>query len=129
MQLTKDAYKPVFAFDSVGKNTLLFGFPSFSYSETAEPLIRYLNTHLSGVHIKMKACVSFEEYLDYLNHNKFDFTLVNGIQAIKAENNGYSIVGKVSDDDKYAGVIFVRKDAGVKKITDLKGETVAWGSY
>ena len=119
------AYKPVFISDTLKNNTLLLGFPSFSYSETAEPLVRYLNARLSGIHVKMKACVSFDEYVDYLNHNKFDFTLINGIQAVDASNKGYSIIGKVIDDDKYAGVIFIRKDAGIKKITDLKGKTVA----
>jgi len=121
---TNSLYQPVFS-DTLEKNTLIFGFPSFSYSETAEPLIRYLNSHLPGLRIKMKACVSFDEYLDHLNSNKFDLTLINGIQAQDAVNKGYSIFGKVIDDDKYSGVIFTRNDAGIEKAVDLKGKRVS----
>lgn len=73
----------------------------------------------------MKACVSFDEYLGYLNEQKFDLTLINGIQALDAIKKGYSIFGKVIDDEKYTGVIFTRKDADIKKVTDLKGKRVA----
>jgi phosphonate transport system substrate-binding protein len=119
------AYQPVFSSDSSGKKILLLGLPSFSYSETAAPLVRYLNVHLPGLHIKMKACVSFDEYLEYLNDQKFDLTLINGIQALDAINKGYSIFGKVTDDDKYAGVIFTQKNAGIEKPADLKGKKLA----
>jgi phosphonate transport system substrate-binding protein len=122
----ESAYSPVFAFDSSDKKTLLLGFPSFSYSETAEPLIKYFNAHLSGLQIKMKACVSYDEYLYYLDHNKFDLTIINGIQALSEVDKGYSIVGKVVDNDQYKGVIFIRRNAAIETIADLRRKTIAF---
>jgi len=73
----------------------------------------------------MKACASYSDYLDQLDRNQFDLTLINGLQALDAVTKGYSIFGKVIDDDQYSGVIFARKDAGAEKVTDLKGKRVA----
>jgi phosphonate transport system substrate-binding protein len=121
----KSAYKPEFAVDSPERKTLLLGFPSFSYSETAEPFVRYLNTHLPGLQIRMKSCASFDEYLYDLDHHKFDLTIINGIQALAEVDNGYSIFGKVIGNDQYTGVIFIRKNAAIEIITDLERKTVA----
>src|ERR1700741_268706 len=88
-------YQPVFSSDTSKKHTLIFGFPSFSYAETAEPLIRYLNSHLSGTRIILKACSSYDDYINGLNKNEFDLTLLNGIQSQEAESHGYSIRGKL----------------------------------
>lgn len=119
-------YQPVFANDTLKKNTLIFGFPSFSYAETAEPLISYLNRRLSGTRIILKACSSYDDYMNGLNKNEFDLTLLNGIQSSEAESHGYSIRGKLIGDDNYRGVIFVRKDANIKEIKDLKKKRVAF---
>jgi phosphonate transport system substrate-binding protein len=118
-------YRPFFSSDTSKNRTLLFGFPSFSYSETAAPFIKYLNNHLNGIEIKMKACASFEEYLRDMEHNEYDITLINGIQALDATSHGYTIFGKVIDNGKYSGVIFIRKNAGISKIADLSGKTIA----
>lgn len=119
------SYQPSFVLDTAKKSTLIFGFPSFSYSQIAAPLINYLNTHSKGIRIKMKACSSYSQYLNDLKHHKYDLTLINGIEALEAENNGYSIFGKVMNDAEYTGVIFINKNAGIKTIKDVQGKTIA----
>lgn len=120
-------YQPVFVADSLTKKTLTLGYPNFSYSQTAELLVKYLNANLQDVQVKIKACVSWEEYLRYIKEKKFDITFVNGIVAFQAAGNGgYSILAKVSGDEEYKSVIFARKDARIKKVTDLKGKRIAF---
>ncbi|MES2432080.1 MAG: phosphate/phosphite/phosphonate ABC transporter substrate-binding protein [Bacteroidota bacterium] len=118
------SYQPQFADDTLDENTLIFGFPSISFIETAMPMIDYLNAHLSGVKVKLKACVTYDEYMDDLKTDKLDITFISGIGGIKLESHGYSIVGKVSDDNSYTGAIFIKKDPAIKKPADLKGKRI-----
>jgi len=118
-------YQPVFVADSSSQNTLVLGFPNFSYSETAALLVEYLNAHLPNVRVKVHACVDWNEYLSFLNQGKFDIGLVNGIVACEATNYGYSICGKVSSDEPYSSLIITQKNSGINKVTDLKGKKVA----
>jgi hypothetical protein len=60
-----DGYQPVFSADTSGTKTLVWGFPSFSYCEHAELVVKYLNKHLSGAHIIVKAFSNWEEYVSY----------------------------------------------------------------
>src|SRR4051812_34969266 len=122
---TTSTYHPDFAADTLEKNVLIFGFPSFSYSESAEPLIKYLNKNASGWRIKMKACITYEEYKSLISQKKIDLTLISGIQAYLSTDSGYSIIGKISNDKAYTSVIFSRKSAGVENVSDLKGKKVA----
>jgi phosphonate transport system substrate-binding protein len=121
----EDSYQPVFSVDTSGNKTLIWGFPSFTYCENAELIVKYLNKRLSGVHIIVKAFASWDEYVSYLKQNKFDITLVNGMQALDATLNGYSIYGKIKDDSQFFSVVFTRKDANIRKVTDLKGKIIA----
>jgi phosphonate transport system substrate-binding protein len=95
------------------------------YCEHANLAVKYLNKRLPGAHIIVKAFPNWEEYVSCLNQNKFDITLVNGIQALDATDKGYSILGKIMDDSQFVSVIFTRKDANVIKMNDLKGKTIA----
>lgn len=122
---TKEVYQPVFSKAVLGDKTLVWGFPSYSYCENAELIVKYLNKRLTGAHIVVKSCVNWDEYVSYLNQNAFDITLVNGLEAINVSNHGYTIFGKIMDDSQYTGIVFARKDAGVNKIADLKGRTIA----
>src|SRR4051812_31476224 len=74
----RQAYRPTFAADTASQNSVFIGFPSFSYSETAEPLLKYIKAQLPDREIKMKACISFDDYLNDLNQHKYDITLING---------------------------------------------------
>lgn len=121
----QEKYEPAFSSDSSGKKVLIFGVPSLQFFETTDPLIKYLNKNLNGVQIRTVACITFDDYLDKLKKKYFDFTILNGVQALDEEKNGYSIVGKMGDDDKYRGVIFVRKDSAIENFSDLQGKTMS----
>ncbi len=119
------SYQPVFASDTSGNKTLIWGFPSFSYCENAEQIVKYINKRLLHAHIVVKACVNWDEYVSYVNQHAFDISLVNGLEALDATHNGYSIFGKIMNDGEYTAVIFARKDAHIKKVSDLTGKKIA----
>ena len=118
-------YQPLFSADTLEKNTLVFGFPSFSYSKSAEKLIKYINANSTGFHVKMKACISYDEYVGLLKQKKFDVTVIGGIEALAQPDSNYTIVGKISNDEAYSSVMFSRRNAGIIKVSDLKGKKVA----
>jgi phosphonate transport system substrate-binding protein len=118
-------YQPEFVADTSGIKTLVWGFPSYTYCESADLIVKHLNKDLKGVQVAIKACTDWDEYLAHLNNGDFDITMVNGIQALEATKNGYSIFGKIMDDSEFTTVIFARKDAHIEQASDLKGKTVA----
>ncbi|HEV8504834.1 MAG TPA: PhnD/SsuA/transferrin family substrate-binding protein, partial [Chitinophagaceae bacterium] len=117
-------YEPTFSSDSSNKKVLIFGLPNLSSYGDCDLLIKYLNKNLSKAQIRVLACSNADDYLDKLEKRAFDFTIINGSLVLDAEQNGYVIVGKMGDDDKYRSVIFVRKDSGINKFSDLAGKTL-----
>lgn len=118
-------YEPVYQADSGSKKVLLLGLPTQPYYEITAPLVRYLNQHLKNVQVRPVATFTLNEYIQKLDQKYFDFTLANGQLALESEKNGYSIIGKVSDDNSYRGVILVNKDSAINSFADLKNKTVA----
>jgi phosphonate transport system substrate-binding protein len=118
-------YQPAYAADSSRKKILLFGVPSQSYFILSDSFVKYLNDHLKGAQVQTVASPSFLGYMDKLNNHHFNFTIVNGMKALEAIRNGYSIVSTALDKDGYAGAILVNKDSAINSISDLKGRTIA----
>ena len=117
-------YEPTFSPDSSNKKVLVFGLPNLSSYGDCDLFIKYLNKNLSKARIRILACSNAADYLNKLKKRAFDFTIINGSLVLDAEQNGYSIVGKMGDDDKYRSVIFVRKDSAINKFSDLTGKTL-----
>ena len=117
-------YEPTFSPDSSNKKVLVFGLPNLSSYGDCDLFIKYLNKNLSKARIRVLACSNADDYLARLQKRVFDFTIINGQLVLDAERNGYSIVGKMGDDDKYRSVIFVRKDSAINKLSDLAGKTL-----
>lgn len=122
-----DQYKPAFQSDATRKPLVIFGVPSLSFYETTNEFVAYLNKHLPGVQVRTIACITYKDYQDKLAAGYFDLTMSNGAMALDAEKKfGYSIIGKLGDDERYRGVIFVHKDSAVRTINDLAGRTITF---
>jgi len=117
-------YEPTFSPASSNKKVLVFGLPNLSSYGDCDLFIKYLNKNLSKARIRVLACSNADDYLAKLKNRVFDFTIINGQLVLDAEQNGYSIVGKMGDDDKYRSVIFVRRDSAINKFSDLAGKTL-----
>ncbi len=94
--------------------------------EVYQPMLKYINSRLKGSKLRLEASRNYASYDKKLQEAHFDFSLPNPYQTINAANNGYKIFGKMADDENFRGIILVRKDSGIKKVTDLRGKIVSY---
>ena len=90
------------------------------------PLIDYLNRNIPEAKFRLEASRNYEEFDKKLYARKFDFALPNPYQTLNSLSYGYHVIAKMGDDYKFTGVILVRRDSGIKKVTDLKGKKVSY---
>jgi phosphonate transport system substrate-binding protein len=90
------------------------------------PVADYLTEHIEGARFKIEASRDYAAYDKKLYSRKFDFSLPNPFQTVQSLKHGYSVFGKMSDDQNFRGIIVVRKDSGIKQVSDLKGLAVSF---
>lgn len=94
--------------------------------EVYGPLISYIESNLPGTRLKLEASRNYEEFDKKLYSGHFDFAMPNPYQTVRSLKHGYRVFGKMGDDENFRGIILVRKDSGIRKVTDLKGKKVAY---
>lgn len=94
--------------------------------EVYGPLIEYLNRNIPGSTFRLEASRNYDEFDTRLYARQFDFALPNPYQTLNSLGHGYHVIGKMGDDYKFTGIILVRRDSGIKKVSDLKGKKVAY---
>lgn len=94
--------------------------------EVFQPLIDLLNAQFSGVDFTIEASRNYADYNRKLNAGRFDFALPNPYQTLQALSHGYRLIGKMADGDHFRGIILVRRESGINKLSDLRGKTVAF---
>lgn len=94
--------------------------------EVYQPLVDYINRHLSGVQLKLEASRNYAAYDEKLFGGYFHFALPNPYQTVMAATKDYTIFGKMGDDENFRGIILVRKDSGITEVAQLKGKTVSY---
>ena len=90
------------------------------------PIVDYLNRHVEGVHFTLEASRNYEEFDKKLYAGQLDFALPNPYQTVNSLKHGYHVFGKMGDDHNFTGVWLVRRDSGIRKVTDLKGKKVSY---
>lgn len=125
-------YTPSFAPRPEGKQrVLIFGVhplhnPERLYADY-NPIVEYVNRRLGGAAVvRLEASRSYEEFDKKLYARHFDFALPNPYQTVNSLRHGYRVFGKMGDDGSFRGIILVRKDGGIAKLSDLKGKTVSF---
>lgn len=94
--------------------------------EVYQPMVDYINAQLKGSELRLEASRNYAAYDKKLFEGHFDFSLPNPYQTVVASTKGYTIFGKMADDENFRGIILVRKDSGIEKVTDLRGKTVSY---
>lgn len=94
--------------------------------ELYDPIVEYMNSHISEAHFKLEASRNYEEFEKKLYDGNFAFAMPNPYQTLQSLKHGYHVFGKMGDDDVFRGIILVRKDSGIQKIIDLKGKAVSY---
>ena len=94
--------------------------------EVYGPLIEYLNRNIPSVTFRLEASRNYEEFENKLYTRQFEFALPNPYQTLNSLGHGYHVIAKMGDDYKFTGIILVRRDSGIKKVSDLKGKKVSY---
>ena len=90
------------------------------------PIVEYINAAIPGVHLKLEASHNYKKFNKKLYSGHFDFAMPNPYQTILSLKHGYRVFGKMGDDKDFRGIILVRKDSGIRTVSDLKGKKVAY---
>jgi len=90
------------------------------------PIVDYINARIPEAHFKLEASRNYEEFEKKLYAGQFAFAMPNPYQSVQSLQHGYRVFGKMADDDNFRGIILVRKDGGIREVTDLKGKAVAY---
>lgn len=95
-------------------------------NEVYGPIIEYINIYVPEVRFRLEASHNYEEFDKKLDAGHFDFAMPNPYQTVRSLKHGYHVFGKMGDDDDFRGIILVRKDSGIKEVSDLKGKAVSY---
>lgn len=96
--------------------------------EVYGPIVDRLNSSIPQAHFRLEASRNYEEFEKKLYGRYFDFAMPNPYEAVRALNSGHHVFGKMGNDELFRGIILVRKDSGIRKVTDLKGKKVAFSA-
>jgi phosphonate transport system substrate-binding protein len=94
--------------------------------EVYGPLIDYLNQRIPGSRFRLEASRNYEEFDKKLYAGQFDFALPNPYQTHNSLKHGYHVIAKMGDDNKFTGIVLVRRDSHINSVMDLKGKRVSY---
>lgn len=94
--------------------------------EVYGPIVDYLNASIPQARFRLEASRNYEEFDKKLYGGYFDFSMPNPYQTVRSLKHGYRVFGKMGDDELFRGIILVRRDSGIRKVSDLKGKKVAY---
>ncbi len=124
------SYEPEFAPRVVtGKQFVVGILPQHNVQRLMElnvGLMEQINAAIPEARFEMQASRSFEEFEKKLFAGQFDFAMLNPYQTVLSLKHGYRVFAKMGDDEVFHGIVLVRKDSGIQKVTDLKGKRVAY---
>ncbi|MES2323086.1 MAG: phosphate/phosphite/phosphonate ABC transporter substrate-binding protein [Pseudomonadota bacterium] len=92
-----------------------------------QPIMDYMNARLPGARLVLEVPRGLDEHDHQLAARRFAFALSNPWHTWRAaQTGGYTIFGKFSDNENFRGIWIVRKDSGIKSLTDLKGKKICF---
>jgi len=90
------------------------------------PLMAYLDRHIPGATFRVEASRNYAAYDSKLFAGQFHFSLPNPYQTVTSLDRGYRVFGKMGDDENFRGIILVRRDSGIRRVSDLKGRAISY---
>ena len=94
--------------------------------EVFGPLVELLNEQIPGEKFVFEASRNYQSFEEKLQHRQLEVALPNPYQTITALQYGYEIFAKMGDDESFRGLIIVRRDSGIKNISDLKHKRISY---
>ena len=96
--------------------------------EVYGPIVDQLNASIPQAYFRLEASRNHEEFEKKLYGRHFDFAMSNPYESVRSLKHGYHVFGKMGNDEMFRGIILVRKDNGIRKVTDLKGKKVSFSA-
>jgi phosphonate transport system substrate-binding protein len=90
------------------------------------PLADLLNAQIPEYDFKVEASRNYQTFEEKLKKRQLELALPNPYQTIVALKYGYRIFAKMGDDKNFRGLIIVRKDSKIKKLSDLKNKKISY---
>ena len=90
------------------------------------PIVDYLSNNIADAEFRLEASRNYAAYDEKLYSGKSHFSLPNPFQTVNALQHGYQIFGKMADDHNFRGIILVRRDSGISKVTDLRNKIISY---
>jgi len=95
--------------------------------EVYQPLVELINERAApAFRLKLEASRDYAAFEGKLQARKLAIALPNPYQTLQAAEKGYRIIAKMGSDERFRGIIIVRRDAGIRSIADLKGTAISF---
>jgi len=98
-------------------------------AEAYQPLIDYLNTHITAVHFELESSRDYQAFEEKFRKRKPEVILPNPWQTLEAIKVGYRVINMAGDPEDFKGIFIVRKDSGITSPQDLIGKVVSYPSH
>ena len=85
-----------------------------------------LMTEKTSFKCVLEPAKDYSQYNNKIKEQYYDILSPNPFQTLKSLEFNYEIFGKWSNDELFRGLILVRKDSAIKKISDLKGKKISF---
>jgi phosphonate transport system substrate-binding protein len=96
--------------------------------EEFQPVMDAINREADGFTVRLETSRDYPSYDAKLRERKFNLAFGNPYQALVAEKAGYRVFSKMGDDERFRGIVIVRKDSSIKTVNDLRGKTISFPS-
>jgi phosphonate transport system substrate-binding protein len=90
------------------------------------PLINILNKEIPQYKFKLETSKDYADFNAKIKTKRIEIIIPNPYQTIEAMKFNYHVFAKYADDERFRGILLVRKDSNINKISDLKGKTIAY---
>ena len=98
------------------------------YFEIYQPLVDFINQNAKGFSVRLEASKDYAHFEEKLKQRAFHFALPNPYQSVQSLRFGYTIFGKMGDDERFRGIILVRNDSHIQSVNDLRGAAISFPS-
>jgi phosphonate transport system substrate-binding protein len=95
--------------------------------EVYQPLVELINEAAApAFRLKLETSRDYATFERKLAAQKFHFAVPNPYQTLACEAQGYRIIGKMGNDQRFRGIIIVRRDTTLADVADLRGAPISF---
>jgi phosphonate transport system substrate-binding protein len=93
-----------------------------------QPLVDLLNARIPEANFTVEASRDYQEYERKIAAREPEFLLPNPWQSLEAMKAGYTVIAMAGEPRDFKGLFIVRRDAGIRQVSDLRGKAASYPS-